>query len=70
MLLPLLLFDEDETEADGADGDVSRKRATDEDESNEDTEDGWGRKRRALTSFQRDYLSRQFGSLSQIMQGR
>ena len=40
MLLPLLLFDEDETE-DGAeaDGDGRRKRATDDDTSNEDTED-------------------------------
>ena len=44
MLLPLLLFDEDETEADGADGDDRRKRATDEDESTEGTEDGaWAR---------------------------
>ena len=40
MLLPLLLFDEDEA-GDGAeaDGDGRRKRATDDDASNDDTED-------------------------------
>ena len=39
MLLPLLLFDEDETETDGADGDGRRKRAANEDDSSEETED-------------------------------
>ena len=48
MLLPLLLFDEDDAEADGADGD-RRKRATSDDQSTDETGDGlWGpRKRRS-----------------------
>ena len=42
MLLPLLLFDEDETEADGADGDGRKRRAVAGDGSDEDIEDNMG----------------------------
>ena len=45
MLLPLLLFDEDDAEADG---DRRRKRGTDDDQSNDETEEGaWVRKKRS-----------------------